>query len=65
MGYASAATQPKSFHKPVNSTRSTDHCAKISISADAKAGFESLVKQSACMTLDANPFISLWFEQFP
>jgi hypothetical protein len=38
-GHASTATQPESFPEPVNSTRSTDHCAKVSISADAKAGF--------------------------
>jgi hypothetical protein len=38
-GHASTATQHESFPKPVNSTRSTDHCAKVSISADAKAGF--------------------------
>ena len=38
-GHASTATQPESFPKPVNSTRSTDDCAKVSISADAKVGF--------------------------
>jgi hypothetical protein len=39
MGHASTATQPESFPKLVNSTRSTDHSAKALISADAKAGF--------------------------
>jgi hypothetical protein len=72
-GHASTATQHESFPKPVNSTRSTDHSAKVSISADAKAGFgrelgyrqQAERQQSARMTSDANPSVSLWFEQFP
>ena len=38
-GHASTATQPESFPKSVNSTRSTDHSAEVSIGADAEAGF--------------------------
>jgi hypothetical protein len=39
-GYALTTTQPKSFPKLVNSTRSINHYIKVLISTNVKAGFK-------------------------
>jgi hypothetical protein len=59
-GHALTATQPESFPKPVNSTRSTNHYAKVSISANTKAGFRrELGYRQQVERLDVNPLVSL------
>jgi hypothetical protein len=68
-GHALTTTQPESFPKPVNSTgrQITTQKSRSAPMPRQDLGGSLVIgsKQSVRITLDANPSVSPWFEQFP